>query len=170
MKKTIQAFVLIALSQLFLGTTTHAEPHGDEGQQIWTHCANEGEICKVPGNARMFRYGASGKYVEIPVGDRSGRIYSGDVTCTNKSFGDPAYKVNKQCYYLIPERHRTPGLQFCAQEGGVCDAPAGSVVVYGITGRYTEPVRISRPIRCGLISFGADPAVGTVKSCFIVND
>lgn len=119
----------------------------------WTHCANEGEICNLPPDA-IFRYGAGDRFLTY-------ELRGGPVRCSFQSFGDPAVGVNKQCYYQMRPR----GWTICASEGRLCNAPAGSLVIYGAQGRFSKPVRVSRALVCGLVSFGTDPAPGIVKSC-----
>ena len=57
----------------------------------WTHCANEGANCVLPGTQTV-RYGANGSYA-------SGS-YTNSVACSNSVFGDPTPGVVKSCDYL----------------------------------------------------------------------
>jgi Domain of unknown function (DUF1996) len=67
----------------------------------WTQCANEGQVCRLPGadnEARKIRYGTTDQYVE--------RIFFkanhwlGDVRCSTAVFGrDPAPGQAKRCEY-----------------------------------------------------------------------
>ncbi|OGN28182.1 MAG: hypothetical protein A3A33_02395 [Candidatus Yanofskybacteria bacterium RIFCSPLOWO2_01_FULL_49_25] len=63
---------------------------GGTNQSGWTHCANEGQWCSFSGT-RQIRYGANNSYYY--------RSFTGGVSCSNATFGDPAYDVVKQCSY-----------------------------------------------------------------------
>lgn len=67
----------------------------------WTHCANEGEICNLPGNGQV-RYGANGVYAT--------QSASNSIECSNATFGDPTPGVVKACDYLIGSPPPPPGV------------------------------------------------------------
>jgi parallel beta-helix repeat protein len=54
----------------------------------WTSCALEGGFCAFAGTTEV-RYGANGSYYY--------RTLTDGTPCTNAVFGDPAYRVRKQC-------------------------------------------------------------------------
>jgi hypothetical protein len=83
------------------------------------------------------------------------------------SWRSPAPDIQKQCFYRL-RKGVTEGWKPCAAEGEMCNAPGGAMIAYGIPvdGRYTMPVKMSKPVRCGKVTFGIDPAPGVVKSCW----
>lgn len=167
----MKRFILLAILLATQGVSAQRTPgSGLPPDALWTHCANEGELCKVPPNAKFVRYGTGGKYVEFETwgrgrGPRPGP--TGDVQCSLANMGgvDPYPNVHKQCYYYIESRRS--GYDLCAREGQICQAQMGDIVVYGVMGRFTQPVKVSRPVLCGLLTFGVDPAYGVQKSCYI---
>ena len=58
----------------------------------WEQCANEHQVCNVPGPAEV-RYGANGRFAF--------RNVNGPVPCENSVFGDPAYGVVKACFVRV---------------------------------------------------------------------
>lgn len=58
------------------------------------------------------------------------------------------------------------GLVPCAREGGYCNPPYPTTVIYGARGRTTAQ-EVGRGIPCNNYAFG-DPAPGTVKQCWYV--
>ena len=128
----------------------------------WTHCASENEYCRVPGTARM-RYGADNRYVY--------RNVTGDVLCSAKVFGDPAYGEHKTCEYQAAGRgyenvNHGRGWEYCGSEGGYCSFSGPGEVRYGINGKFVVRHAING-IPCALSAFGRDPAYGENKQCFV---
>jgi hypothetical protein len=56
----------------------------------WTPCAGEGAICQLSGTNRV-RYGTETQNVT--------KVFTGPVTCSNDTFGDPAHGALKTCSY-----------------------------------------------------------------------
>ncbi|WP_322401421.1 hypothetical protein [Massilia luteola] len=56
----------------------------------WTPCAGEGAICQLSGTNRV-RYGTETENVT--------KVFTGPVTCSNASFGDPAHGSLKTCSF-----------------------------------------------------------------------
>jgi hypothetical protein len=74
--------------------------------------------------------------------------------------GDPAPGVGKACHYVAATR--------CANEGGTCTVPAGTVatVLYGAGGRYHLRSGVSASVACSNAVFG-DPNFGVAKGCWL---
>lgn len=68
---------------------------------------------------------------------------------------------------LFPTKASADRLQRCAREGGICQLPYPSEVVFGIPGRTTSRFFDRDAVRCTTRVFG-DPAPGRQKACFIV--
>lgn len=145
-------------------------PAEARAQTDWARCANEGQTCRVDGEA-LVRYGTEGHYTF--------RLVRGRVRCGNDQFGgDPAPGQVKQCEvsadWRSDERYRgwrDPGRRadrewrFCANENELCRPPAGATRVrYGADGRY-EVRSVSRnAVMCSNRVFG-DPAPDIFKQC-----
>lgn len=129
----------------------------------WVLCANEGDMCWVPGSARV-RYGAEGQYAE--------RSASQSIACNNALFGDPRPGVAKQCEYKLGAGAAGPGAlparglpwEPCAREGDRCNFRGPGMVRYGAAGRYVYQEAQSG-LQCGNETFGGDPAPGVDKQC-----
>jgi hypothetical protein len=62
-----------------------------------------------------------------------------------------------------------PGFALCAGEAGDCTFTGTRAVAYG-AGASANSYRIrvaTGSINCGIVAFGADPAVGVLKSCYV---
>jgi hypothetical protein len=138
----------------------------DDTSGGWRLCANEGELCRVPGSAKV-RYGANGRYAY--------RDVSNSVACDNRYFGDPAFDVAKQCEYEIEDRpgpnpnppsgDRTSLVwERCATEGKRCNVSRDTVVRYGSEGRWVYR-EVARGVDCGNGAFGGDPLPNRAKRC-----
>lgn len=136
-------------------------------QGEWTVCANEGDICRVPGNA-VVRYGADGRYAE--------RNTDRDLGCNNAMFGDPMEGAAKQCAFkrvaAAPPREasnkrRSLPWAPCAREGERCEFRGPAIVRYGVTERFFYEEGYDG-MRCANESFGEDPAPGREKHCDIL--
>ena len=143
---------------------------GARGRDGWILCANEGELCRVPGPARV-RYGANGRYAFANVDDA--------VACDNRAFGDPLAGIAKQCEYLVgsnggggrggPDydgRQAPTSLTWdnCAPEGRRCNVRSDTIVRYGGARRYRY-AEVSGSIACSNDAFGGDPAPNQPKRC-----
>ena len=119
----------------------------------WVACANEYEVCSFSGTQTV-RYGAGTTFVT--------GTFTGSVVCSNATFGDPLYGVQKSCSYL----QTTPPADSwvdCAGELQSCAFSGTHLVRYGtgtafVTGTYTDGVSCSNAV------FG-DPAYGMAKRC-----
>lgn len=131
-------------------TTPTPTPTAATGQ--WVDCAKEGGACVVSGPT-MVRYGAGDKFVIKEV--------TGQFSCGNAFFGDPAYGIVKSCSY-IPIAAAVKWID-CATEGQVCIVPAQAQVRYGAKGVFSLKDVTSRVV-CANSVFG-DPIRGVVKSC-----
>ena len=126
----------------------------------WRFCANENELCRPPAGSTRVRYGADGRYEVRPVS-------RGNVMCNNRSFGDPAPGVFKQCQYsLASGRPETAGRdwQHCANEGETCRFHGDASVRYGVDGNYVFR-DAANGLPCTNEAFNTDPAPGQVKHC-----
>lgn len=133
----------------------------------WVLCANEGDVCNVPG-ATQVRYGANGRYAERNT-DRS-------IGCNNALFGDPSPGLAKQCEYktggstvaaVIDSGVAALTWDSCAREGERCNFRGASIVRYGVTGRYLYR-EAANGMPCSVEEFGSDPAYGTNKQCEVL--
>jgi hypothetical protein len=68
---------------------------------------------------------------------------------------------------LTPDRadELDPGFTFCSAEGAICSFTGKRVVAFG-AGAYTTRFATS-PLQCVADQFGADPAPGLVKGCYL---
>ena len=126
----------------------------------WRFCANENELCRPPAGATRVRYGADGRYEVRPVA-------RGNVMCSNRSFGDPAPGLFKQCEYsLASGRPESAGRawEHCAREGEPCDFRGPATVRYGVEGHYVFR-DAADGLPCTNEAFDTDPAPGQVKHC-----
>lgn len=126
----------------------------------YTFCANENEVCSLPGPATV-RYGANGQFFEQS-------FDGGNVDCTNLQFGDPINGTLKTCEYLLdsePEPTPEPSAYtFCANEGDECVLPGPAMVRYGANGAFFQQSFNGGNVACTNGQFG-DPIRGTVKTC-----
>ena len=124
----------------------------------WVACAQEGATCVTSGTVGAVRYGAAGAYLVQQV--------SGSTPCTNAAFGgDPLFGAVKQCSTL-PLPGASTAWTVCAADGGTCPVSGTHVAAYGANGHFVF-LAVSAPFACASAAFGADPAVGTVKTCFV---
>lgn len=132
----------------------------------WVLCANEGEVCRMPGQARV-RYGIDGRYAH--------RDATGVIRCSNDVFGDPAPDIAKQCEYSLGADPRPPGPRppvvvvglpwaACAEEGGACSFRGAAIVRYGAQGHYAYR-EANNGLSCTNEVFGTDPAPNQRKRC-----
>ncbi len=141
-----------------------------QAQDDWRSCAQEGQICRVSGEA-MLRFGSKGRYVF--------RMSSEPQPCTVDAFGsDPAPGVRKQCEvssnWRQSSRYRSwrdagsEGWRFCAAEGGSCTAQGSMQARFGADGRYATR-DVNGRFSCSTRTFG-DPAPGRPKFCELADD
>lgn len=142
-------------------------PQPSRAQSDWTGCADEGEMCRVNGQA-LVRFGTDGRYTF--------RVVNGRVMCDTESFGDPAPQQRKGCDvsygWRADERYRgwreagargRDGWILCANEGEVCRVPRAARVRYGANGRYAF-ANADDAVACDNRVFG-DPLAGVAKQC-----
>lgn len=137
----------------------------------WTVCAQEGQTCRVSGEA-MVRFGIGGRYAF--------RITREQQPCTVSAFGsDPAPGEVKRCEFSVnwrtQPRYRgwrdvaavrsSAGVwRYCAVEGGVCTLSGSAQTIrFGADGRYATR-QAAGQVRCDTATFG-DPAPGVPKTC-----
>lgn len=131
----------------------------------WRFCANEGDECRVQGNATV-RYGSPGQWETRRIANR--------VPCSNAYFGDPAPGREKRCEVLGNDsggdwsgwgnsEGSNRGWIDCADEGGVCTFSGRAQVRFG-DGRNFKTRTARDSIRCDVQTFG-DPAYGKLKRC-----
>lgn len=131
-------------------------------------CASEGGTCRLPFPAEVV-YGAQGRttsrFIDAPA-----------VRCSNRTFGDPAPGLRKECYIVERgRRDRDYGDDYgeprrtrwvvCANENQFCDFYGRKRVRYGTIGQYEEGV-FRDGVDCDNDTFG-DPAPGTRKRCYV---
>jgi hypothetical protein len=119
-------------------------------------CASEGGTCTIGLGQRYIAYGANGSYVY--------KLLGGSVSCSNATFGDPAVGFTKTCYFS--NYGTSPGMPSTglAQENQTATAVGN--VAYGANGAFLFQT-FNGSFTCSNATFGADPAVGVVKACYI---
>lgn len=132
----------------------------------WTKCATEGGNCSFTGT-RTVRYGANGLFAK--------GVFSGNASCNNGVFGDPAYGLTKTCEYGAPISNTPPPAPApapapvvetwtdCATEGANCTFTGTRAVRYGAGGIYAKGV-FNGATACTNGVFG-DPVIGATKRC-----
>ncbi|WP_433385949.1 alpha-L-rhamnosidase C-terminal domain-containing protein [Micromonospora sp. KLBMP9576] len=122
----------------------------------WTQCAAEFGTCAAA-NGQPVAYGANGAFAY--------RTATGDISCTNATFGDPIDRTVKACYWRTtggPGGYDTA----CAAETGTCTFSGQQTVAYGARGRYTYR-SFTGSAACSTAAFGGDPLPGVPKSCYL---
>ncbi len=162
MKRRYQALLAATVWLATLGSA--------QAQSDWTPCAEEGQTCRIKGEA-LVRFGAAGSYAFKVVRDAQ--------ACTVDAFGsDPKEGVRKRCELSMGWRQhasyrgwwggdRDRDWVVCANEGDYCRVPGGSGTVkvrYGADGRYADRQAGSGGIPCNNGVFG-DPSPGLAKQC-----
>jgi hypothetical protein len=116
-------------------------------------CAAEGDVCGVDGR-RTVAFGANGAFRFMTV--------SGTAKCTAAAFGaDPLYGVTKSCY-VLPDAP-AGAWEKCVDEGSAC--MVAGTQAFGARGSYWT-AKSGGSANCGLGTFGVDPLVYLVKSCY----
>lgn len=119
----------------------------------FTYQAKEGQTFSLGQEPRPVAYGANGKYAF--------RLLSGDVSCSNITFGDPLSGTVKNCY-VLPMQHK-----FVALEGSPFTAPPLNCKVLYASGR--NGIVLSKWLNSGTCSnqtFGGDPDFLMQKRCY----
>ena len=122
----------------------------------WASCAGEGGTCAVSGSS-VVAFGAGGQF---NYADESAAT-----ACDTGVFGDPDPGVVKSCY----AQGAPPGTNTwaaCANENGTCSFAGVMTVAYGANGSYAYAT-LGGGASCSNSVFG-DPAVGSVKSCYVM--
>jgi hypothetical protein len=142
------------LPSLLLLASPGAQARGDG----WRHCAEQGGVCEVRGNA-LVRYGVPGNWATGSV--------RGDVMCSNETFGDPAPGSPKRCELAGRQgggqQDDSDDYVFCAAEGQVCRFRGSADVRFGSGDRFATR-RAHGSVRCDVTAFG-DPYFGVTKHC-----
>ena len=121
----------------------------------WTPCANEGATCTFNGSKQV-RYGVGSAYFV--------RTYSGGVTCSNATFGDPKVGVAKTCAIANADpvavtavapvapapTNGTMTLAWIAPTTNADGSPLGDLAGYHIllgttSGTYTRTITVAGP-------------------------
>ncbi len=86
---------------------------------------------------------------------------SGNFSCSNATFGDPAPGVVKACYIGLP------GYTFIAGEGAGFNLGSNNPypMAYGANGRFLYALKTGSGT-CNNTTFGGDPAPGVGKTCY----
>ena len=108
--RQILIFFTIILSSLYLNASL-ATAGGDNE---WTYCSNQWEVCNFSGTARV-RYGVNGVY--------NYGTYTDTVNCNDNTFGDPVLYVQKHCEVEIVDN--PPSAETPAAQAPAAQAPAG---------------------------------------------
>jgi len=126
------------------------------GPSRFTWCAAENGRCTLD-HPMTIAFGANGAFVTL-------YNISGDVDCTEYTFGDPDPGHVKGCFV----RDETPDGRYswCASEGQTCSFDGPVDVVYGVAGRFAVRSHVTGELPCNNDTFG-DPYVGLPKACYI---
>jgi hypothetical protein len=145
--------IATSLSQNVLAASIATE----KNYQEWEYCAQEGEVCKIPGSNTgtvTIRYGVDGAFLDKTMPTNT------PIQCTYVNMGgDPAFGVPKACYYKLT-------YQPCAKEGGACNV-SNAYIRYGSGDQWIGTTPFSGRLNCSISTFKTDPAYGVVKSCEI---
>ncbi len=131
----------------------------------WTHCANEGADCTVPGDKpHRVRYGAKGVWVV--------KIESGKIPCNNGAFPDLVYSVGKSCEYEVApfqiDGFDPNNFATCAQESQYCRPDLGKdlfIARFGTEGSWEYRLMVNENFLCVNQTFARDPKFGVGKNC-----
>ncbi|MGC4806142.1 alpha-L-rhamnosidase C-terminal domain-containing protein [Micromonospora sp. DT233] len=122
----------------------------------WTQCAVEAGTCAAA-NGQPIAYGANGAFFH--------RTATGNISCTNATFGDPIDRTAKACYWRTtggPSGYGT----VCAAENGTCAFAGQQTVAYGARGKYVYR-SFTGGTPCSTAAFGGDPLPNVPKSCYL---
>jgi len=121
----------------------------------WTQCAAETGTCSAAAGQPV-AYGANGAFAYTTA--------TGNVSCTNATFGDPIANTVKACYTKTggPNGYGTT----CAAENGTCTFNGQQTVAYGARGKYVFRT-FTGTAACTTAAFGSDPLAGVQKSCYL---
>lgn len=121
----------------------------------WTQCAVEGGTCAALSGQRV-AYGAYGAFNYATA--------TGNMSCSNATFGDPVNGEAKACYTRVgsPPGYGTT----CAAEGGMCAFAGTQTVAYGARGVFVYR-SFTSSTACSSTAFGGDPLPGVAKSCYL---
>jgi hypothetical protein len=128
------------------------------------NCAQENEICLIPGREVTVRYGAADQWVYLTGLDVP------SIPCNNKTFGNPAPGLAKSCEIMhssLKPRTAPSNIEWvdCAIQGRICALPIGKniPVRYGANEQYKSG-RFEFSVFCSDSQFG-DPIIGVPKKC-----
>jgi hypothetical protein len=135
------------------------------GPSGYTWCAQEDGFCSFSG-PRMVAYGANGTFIY--------QLATNSKSCDYITFGnDPLYGVAKSCY-LAPTGTPPGGWTQCASENGTCTVGGLQTVAFGANGSFItrqvgagSSTSTSTSTGCTDAAFGADPAYGVSKACYV---
>ena len=121
----------------------------------WAQCAAESGTCSAAGG-QPIAYGANGAFAYTTA--------TGNVSCSNATFGDPIANTVKACYSRTggPSGYGTT----CAAENGTCTFSGQQTVAYGARGKYLFR-SFTATAACTTAAFGSDPLPGVAKSCYL---
>jgi len=122
---------------------------------VWSLCASENGTCSFSG-VMTVAFGANGSYNYATLG--------GGTACSNAVFGDPAFGTAKSCYLVGAPPTFTTWTN-CSAENGTCSFSGTHEVAFGANGLYVYR-SLTGGTGCSNAVFG-DPAVGTVKACYV---
>ncbi|MFE2427668.1 trehalase family glycosidase [Streptomyces sp. NPDC059373] len=121
----------------------------------WTQCAAQNGTCSAAAGQPV-AYGAFGAFTTVTA--------TGDMACTDATFGDPIPGESKACYTVSggPVGYGTT----CAVEADTCAFTGVQTVAYGARGRYVYK-SFTGGAPCTTAAFGTDPLPGVRKSCYL---
>ena len=122
----------------------------------WTQCAAENGTCSAV-SGQPVAYGANGAFAYTTA--------TGNVSCTNATFGDPIAQTVKACYTRTSGGPNGYGTT-CATENGTCTFSGLQTVAFGARGRYVFR-SFTGNVSCTTAAFGSDPLPGVQKSCYL---
>lgn len=128
----------------------------------WIKCAAEYGTCSFSGTRRVL-YGASTTASNVI------KNFTTSVVCNNQNFGDPAFGINKSCWYesvTVTTPPPTASWIQCATESGTCNFTSTRRVLYGASLTTSNVIKtFTASVGCNNQNFG-DPASGINKTCW----
>jgi hypothetical protein len=121
----------------------------------WSQCAAENGTCPAA-SGQPIAYGANGAFAYATA--------TGDMACSNATFGDPIANTAKACYTRAggPSGYST----VCATENGACNFNGMQTIAYGARGSYVFR-SFTGTTACTTAAFGSDPLFGVQKACYL---
>ena len=126
------------------------------------NCAAQNGLCALPeGTTANVFFGAGSSYFLK-------QQVTGSISCSSSIFGDPNPGAVEACYAIVTT---IPSVATaCGHDYDTCNLPVDttSTVFYGVGSTYSYKLGVSGSFGCIPATFGGDPDVGIVKTCYVV--